>query len=72
MWQGKKTWESFRNWGPHFYSCKELNSANKMSDFWSESFPNQASEWRHSLASTMIAVSWDPEAENTAKPRSAS
>ena len=55
------SWQPARNWSLLSYDCKELNSANNLSELENRSFPRQASDKTVALVNTFISTLWDPK-----------
>lgn len=49
-----------RSWGPQSWSCKKINSSNKLRMFRSRFFPSWASRWKYSLADGLTVAWWPP------------
>ena len=55
------SWQPARNWSLLSYDCKELNSANNLSELENRSFPRRASNETVALVNTFISTLWDPK-----------
>lgn len=66
-WQAASNQQPVRSRGPQSYNCKEVNSANNLSELGRRFFPSRVYRWEHSSGNILIAAWWDPE-EDSAKP----